>query len=359
MTSRTKTLIFLAVLGAIALYLCYQITRPFLVPVLYAAMMAIVCYPIHAGIKREVGNANAAAFVSTMLLLVILILPIVLLSLAVTSEIRELQALLSQKQAEHGGLSQYVQDLSEPVINWISARVDISQYNLRDAVSQRLEALSAYLLARLGTVVGNITSFLGNAAVVFFTVFFLFREGKTMRHSIARYVPLRPDQYNRLISGFAETIAATVYGGLAVAALQGALVGIGFAILGVPGPVLWGMVASVASLVPLVGAALVWVPGAIYLFAKGTVVKAVILVIWGAGVVGLVDNFVRPLIIGGRVQMHTLVLFFSLLGGVQVFGLMGIFIGPVIVAMTATLFEIITEELRQRPADPVPPPPSA
>jgi predicted PurR-regulated permease PerM len=335
----------------LALYLCYQIARPFLAPVLYAAMMAIVCYPVHVGIAREVRNANAAAFISTVLLLIILILPLALMTVAVTSELKQLQALISQKQAEHGGFSQYLQDLVDPAINWISSHVDVSQYSLRDALTSRLQSASAYLLARLGTVVGNITGFIGNAVVVFFTVFFLFREGRSMRYSLARYVPLRPDQYNRLITGFADTILATVYGGLAVAGLQGGLVGLAFAFLGVPGPVLWGMVAAIASLVPLVGAALVWVPAAIYLFAKGSLVKAIIMIVWGAGVVGLVDNFVRPLLIGGRVQMHTLVLFFALLGGVQVFGLMGIFIGPVIVAMTATLFEIINEELRHNPGD--------
>ena len=159
-------------------------------------------------------------------------------------------------------------------------------------------------------------------------------------------LPLRPEQVERLSSGISNTIIATVYGGLVVAAVQGALTGLALAVLGIRSPVLWGVVAAFFSLLPLVGSAVVWVPAALYLVATGHWVMGLLLVGWGAGVVGTIDNVLRPVLMRGRVQMHTLLIFFSVFGGVRAFGFLGLFIGPVIMAVTISLLGMLRDEAR-------------
>jgi predicted PurR-regulated permease PerM len=167
-----------------------------------------------------------------------------------------------------------------------------------------------------------------------------------MRRRAAAILPLSSEQVERLFNGIENTIIATVYGGLVVAAVQGTLTGLALWICGIHSPVLWGVVASLFSLIPLVGSAAVWLPAALYLMATGNYVWAIGLIAWGAGVVGTVDNFLRPILISGRVQMHTLVIFFAVFGGVNVFGFLGLFVGPVILAVTITLLGMLRDEAR-------------
>jgi predicted PurR-regulated permease PerM len=213
-------------------------------------------------------------------------------------------------------------------------------------VRSRLDDLSAFLINEIGVILGSLTSFVVNSVITIFTLFFIFREGKSLRRRVAAILPLNSEQVERLFSGIENTIIGTVYGGLVVAAVQGALVGIALWVFNVPSPVLWGAVAAFFALLPLVGTASVWVPAAIYLLATGHYIQAVILAGWGAGVVGTVDNILRPYLISGRVQMHTLLIFFSVFGGVSVFGFLGLFIGPVILAVTMTLLGMLRDETR-------------
>jgi predicted PurR-regulated permease PerM len=230
--------------------------------------------------------------------------------------------------------------------SFLGRYVDLSRFNVREWVLTRAREIGAFLVAGGVTVLGGLSSFLINSAISLFTLYFVFREGKALRRRIAAVLPLTGEQVEKLFAGIESTIVGTVYGGLVVAALQGALVGLALWALGVASPVLWGVVAAFFALLPLVGTAAVWVPAVLYLLATGSWVKALILVVWCAVVVGTVDNLVRPLLIKGRVEMHTLLVFFAVFGGVNVFGFLGLIIGPVIVAVTATLLGLLRDEGR-------------
>jgi predicted PurR-regulated permease PerM len=231
-------------------------------------------------------------------------------------------------------------------MSFISRYVDISGFNLRAYLAGRLQQISSFLFAEAGVIAGNLASFIINSAITLFSLFFVFREGPKMRRRAAAYLPLRSDQIEKLFNGVGNTIIATVYGGLVVAAVQGALVGLALWVFGIPSPVLWAVVAAVFALLPLVGTAVVWLPAAGYLLLSGSPIQGLILIGWGAGVVGTVDNFLRPYLISGRVEMHTLVIFFSVFGGVQVFGFLGLFVGPVILAVTINLLSLLRDEAR-------------
>lgn len=363
MVKRRVTIIFLSAMTAVALYFSYLLFRPFLKPLLYAAVIAVVFFPIHVQIHRWLRSPSLAALASTTIVMLLIIVPAAAIVLAIKEEVADLYALIDQKSTESGGLSPYLSQLLERPMQWIGRYVDLSQFDLRASLLGRLRELSSFFVAEGWMIVGGVTTFVLNAVITLFTLFFLFREGRSMRRRAAAVLPLSSEQVEKLFSGIENTIIGTVYGGLVVAAVQGALVGLMLWISGVPSPVLWGVVASFFALLPLVGTAAVWVPASIYLLASGSWVWAVILVVWGMFVVGTIDNVLRPYLIGSRVKMHTLLIFFAVFGGVNVFGFLGLFIGPVILAVTMTLIGLLRDEGRARNAywsednpDPVPSP---
>ncbi|HYP28514.1 MAG TPA: AI-2E family transporter [Blastocatellia bacterium] len=346
MVKKRITILFLLILTALALYLSFILFRPFLKPLLTAVVIAVVFFPVQARMLQVVRSPSLSALFSTILVTSILTIPAVMLGAAIFNEVTHLYEFLDQKSEQSGGLSPFLMQTLDRPLQWLGQYVDISKIDVRGYVAGRLQQISGFLLGETRVIVGNLTSFIINTAITLFTLFFMFREGRSMRRRAAAYLPLRPDQVEKLFNGVSNTLIATVYGGLVVAAVQGGLVGLALWIFGVPSPVLWGVVAAFFALLPLVGTAAVWIPASIYLMATGHPVKGLILIGWGAGVVGTVDNFLRPYLISGRVQMHTLLIFFSVFGGIQLFGFLGLFVGPVILAVTSTLLSLLRDESR-------------
>ena len=346
MVKRRVTIIFLTAMTAVALYFSYLLFQPFLKPLLAAVVIAVVFSPVHSHIQRWLRSPSLAAAASIVLVVLLVIAPAVAIILAIRGEVADLYALIEQKSTESGGLSPFLTQLLQRPMQWMGRYVDVSQVDLRASLLGRLQELSAVLVAEGWMIVGGVTTFVVNSLITLFTLFFLFREGRSMRRRVAALLPLNTEQFEKLFGGIENTIIGTVYGGLVVAAVQGMLVGLALWILGVPSPVLWGVVASFFALLPLVGTAVVWVPASIYLLASGGWVKAAILAGWGMLVVGSIDNVLRPYLIGGRVQMHTLLIFFAVVGGVNMFGFLGLIIGPVILAITMTLLSLLRDEGR-------------
>ncbi len=346
MIKKRITLIFLLIVTAFALYLSYLLFEPFLAPLFSAVVIAVVFYPVQARMHQLIKSPSVSALLSTILVSLIIIGPGLMLVAALTHEITSLYDLLDQKSSDAGGFSPFITQLIDKPMQFVGRYIDVSNFNPRAWLAGRLQQISGFVFAQAGMILSNLTSFIVSTVVAFFTLFFLFREGRTMRRRAAAVLPLSHEQVDKLFTGINNIIIATVYGGGVVAAVQGAMVGLALWVLGVPSPVLWSLVAAFFALIPLVGTAAVWLPAALYLGFTGSWVKAIILVAWGAGVVGLVDNFLRPILISGRVQMHTLLVFFSLFGGATVFGFLGLFIGPVIIALTITLLGMLRDELR-------------
>lgn len=346
MVRKRVTIIFLFLMTAVALYFCYLLFQPFLRPLLSAVVIAVVFFPVHVRIQRLVRSPSLAALVSTIIVVLLIVVPAIAIILAIKEEVAGLYALIDQKTTESGGLSPYLTQLLEKPIQWIGKFVDASQFDLRASLLSRLKELSSFFVAEGWMIVGGVTSFILNSVIALFTLFFLFREGRSMRRRVAAVLPLSAEQVDKLFSGIENTIIGTVYGGLVVAAVQGALTGLALWVLGVPSPVLWGVVASFFALLPVVGTATVWAPASIYLLASGHWIAAIILAAWGVLVVSTIDNVLRPYLISGRVQMHTLLIFFAVFGGVKVFGFLGLFIGPVILAVTITLLSMLRDEGR-------------
>lgn len=341
-----STLIFLTVASAAMLALCYVMARPFLAAILFAVVMAVVFYPLHVRIWSRIRGPNRAALISTLLALAVVVLPVVALGNVLKGEIREAYAFLAVRSSEGGGLVPWITAELQKPLDVIGRHVDLNALNLRGELQTRLEAWSAAMVRSAADVARHLGYFILNAGISFFTLFFLFREGRRVRLTIAALLPLDNARVERLFTSIGDTIFANVYGVLAVAVAQALLTGAALAALGVDSPVLLGVLTGFCSLVPVFGASLVWLPAAIVLVATGHWVKGLILLIWGAGVVSVADHVIRTYIVGGRVKMNTFFVFLSLLGGIKAFGILGIFVGPLILSITAALLGMLREEMR-------------
>ena len=347
---QVATALFLLVLAAIALYFCFLIIRPFLAPIFVAVMLAVVFHPVHVRIQARLQKPNQAAMLSTILVIVTFVVPVTGLGVIISRETSALYQLLNERSIEQGGWNPYVMRAMERLLHWAGQYVDLSHLDLRGTALHWLQQVSRYLFSWGAQVVGNLVSFIATAVIAFVTLFFLFREGAATRERVAETLPLTRRQVERLFAGISNSIVANVYGVLAVGAAQGALTALGFWVLGLHSPVLWGVVTALFSLVPIVGSAVVWLPAAIILAVSGHWIKALILLGWGAGVVAQSDNVIRPYIISQRANMNTLAVFFALLGGVQAFGVMGLFIGPVALSFTLVVLQMLRETILDQSA---------
>lgn len=343
---RRWTLAFLLAASCAALYVCYIIARPFAKPLLFAAVLAIVFYPLHEWIRRRIPGPNAAALLSTLAVLLVVAIPALGLGGVLTRDLGQAYQRLSQASAAGGGWVPYAMRKFERPLGWLGAHLSLAKLDLRSELRSRVDALSGWIVHSIGGVLGNLTSFFFDTAISFFTLFFFFREGRRIRLTVAAALPLEPDRVERLFADISDIVVANVYGVLAVAVVQGVLMSVGFWLLSLRSPILWGVVTAACSLIPLVGTALVWLPAGLFLVASGHWARGVILLVWGGGFVSLIDHIVRPYVVGGRARMNTLLVFLSLLGGIEAFGILGIFVGPLVLSITLALLAMLREEVR-------------
>lgn len=343
-SKRRAKIVFLVALSALTVWLMYLIARPFLQPVFYALILAIVFHPLQVWMNRRIRNANLAAFLATLCVLLVIAVPAALLGAALKNELTAVYQSLTEKNAAEGGIVPYLTRSADRILRWGGRYADLSQVDLRAQLVDKLQQISSYLLSRLAGAAGEITSFLVAAIIVFFTLFYLLRDGRALWRRASALIPLAPEQLGQLTDGIHRAVRASMYGGVAVALAQGLLTALAFWFLKLPSPILWGLVAAMFSFVPLVGSGAVWLPASILLLLGGHWGKALILIGWGTGVVGLADNVVRPYVISEQVHFHPLQVFFALLGGMQAFGFIGLFVGPVVLAMAQALFRLLREE---------------
>ena len=344
-------LITLGVVLAIALYICWLMVQPFVNVILWAAVLAVVFFPLHRRIRLRIASPSGAAILSTLLVVVLILLPATFITIAV---VRELAGAADNLQA---GVQQLSSGTEIPVVGWVLDRarayVDIDPVAAQNFIAERLQSWGGALAASTLLVVGGAVGAIVQMVLVVFTLFYLFRDGDRIRAAVYANLPLERIQMHDIAVRTKEVIAATIYGVLVIAAIQGTLGTIIFSILGLPSPLLWGVVMFFLSMIPMAGAFLVWVPAAIYLALTGAYVKAAILVGWGALVISSIDNFLSPRLVGRRARLHELLIFFAVLGGLEVFGVLGLVLGPVIVAITLALIEMMRQAHRP-PRDTLP-----
>lgn len=332
---RVTTVLFYGIVLLLA-WMVFRIFHPFLVPLGWAAVFVVVFHPLQDRLEQRM-NRSAAAGVSTAVVTLILIVPALLLAAAFVRE--GIEAVRSIQAAVAEGRLPWVQRGWE----WVQQRMpgDTSA-DLVGLVRDYGERLAGFLASQAGAVVRNVLGFFFNLFVMLFAMFFLFRDRKALLEGIRSILPFDTRQTNRMVDQTGDLIQASVTSSLIVGAVQGLLGGVTFALLGITGAFFWGVVMVFCALIPLLGTGIVIGPAAVWLLIDGQWVKAAILAGVGAGVIGLADNFLRPALISGRARLSGLTVFISVLGGVAAFGMLGLVLGPIVVAAAISLLQVYT-----------------
>jgi predicted PurR-regulated permease PerM len=332
---------FLVVFGVLATYVCFVIVQPFLLAAAAAAALAILFHPLLNQFRRWGMRRTPAALLTVVIIVVAVLTPMVLLSMGAVRELRQVFGMLAEASLADGGWEPWLTHLLEKPLSWLGIQADDPDFRLRKLLADWAEASRETLMRGLRGAISNIANVLFSIVVTLVTLFFLLRDGDKIRLEVKRLVPLDGLVTDQLFDRVNQTVIANMYGVVAVATAQGALTGLAFLVLGLSNPVLWTVMASLLSMVPFVGAGSVWVGAAIWLAISGSYTKALMLTAFGAGVISLADNFIRPYVVSGPAKLHPLLVFFALLGGVRAFGLIGIFIGPAVLSVTLAVWELL------------------
>jgi predicted PurR-regulated permease PerM len=345
--ARTFALLTLFLLG----YLLYQILTPFFAPIAWALFIAFLIQPVHAWLVRRLGGrASLSSALLTFATLLLLVGPLTALGAAFAAQVADLLRYAQELAAEHKPAEP--SDLVSlpvvgPAIVWLQESVGISLGQIQswavEGARTILRALASLgrqaVLGALGTVVGFV--------MMMFILFFAIRDAGSMFAALRALIPMSAVEKARLFNHLGSVTRALVYGTGVTALAQGALVAIGFAIVGLPSPIVFGVLAALLALVPLAGTPVVWVPAAIVLGLQGRWYAALFMLIWG-GFVATIDNVLRPLLVSGRAQVGTLTVFIGVLGGVSAFGPIGLILGPLVLVLAIALIRFALEE---RPAE--------
>jgi predicted PurR-regulated permease PerM len=327
-------------------YLLYLVLAPFFAPIAWALFIAFLIHPLHAWLTRRLGGRAAwSAALLTIIVFFMVIGPLAALGAAFAKQVADLARYAQAFAVEHRP-----SDLSElasapvigPALAWLQETAGISLAQIQrwalEAAQAVLKALGtlgrAAFVGALGTVIGF--------ALMMFILFFAIRDGKRLSDAAQALVPLDGKDKSRLLLHLGSVTRALVYGTGVTALAQGALVGIGFAVVGLPSPVVFGVLAALAALVPMAGTPLVWVPALIVLAAQERWGAALFMLLWG-GFVVTIDNFLRPWLVSGRAEIGALTVFLGVLGGVSAFGPIGIILGPLVLALAIALVRFSLE----------------
>jgi predicted PurR-regulated permease PerM len=232
------------------------------------------------------------------------------------------------------------------LLEWVAGILGVEAQSLRDAIQSQASNFGGSVAGGTLGLLTGLGGVLAQCGIGLFALFYLLRDGPAFVQVGRWLIPLDEKLTDALVTKMHEVIVATVLGALLVAIVQGLLGGVWFWVLGLPGAALWGGVMAFAALLPAIGPPVVWMPAALILFARGAVTEAIVLVVVGALLIGTIDNVLRAVLVGGRARLHSLVVFFSVLGGLVVFGLSGFLLGPILVVISLAVLEIARVALR-------------
>jgi len=354
-----KSLGHWALLGSFALilYYCFRIMQPFLMPVFLALVLSTLLTPLYETVARRLHNRpSLAALLVCVGLTLAIVLPVLLLSISLAREANDAYEHLRDPEMATK-LQVWLNPSTNPILakvrEWLPASLRLVDVNIGEKIGSQAQAIVKGTLAFTTTLAAGVINFLMDYVIMVVVLFFLLRDSAYFAQSVRQISPLSDVEEHLFVERFRVVTQATVVGNVATAAAQGVLSAVIFWIIGLPSPILWGSLTALLSLVPVVGTALIWIPWTIYLFAMGSVGRAVAFMLLQIVVVGGIDNVLRPLLIEGRVKMHTLVVFFSILGGIGYFGILGILIGPLVFAIAIAFVEFYGSRPGTAPDDPL------
>lgn len=326
-----------------------MILKPFFGTIFWACAITIIFYPMQEKLLRRFrGRPNTCAFLTLLACILVVVFPVILL---ISSVVAEGAAYYAKLESGEVNPAHYIEQVRTafPTIQRTLERVGLDFAKVKEG-ALNLTMSGGKLLAQNALSIGQDTfALLLNIGLMLYLAFFLLRDGDYLMELLIRALPLGDARERLLFAKFGEVTRATIKGNLVIALIQGSLGGMIFWALGIPGALLWGVVMAMMSLIPAIGPAIVWGPVAIYLFASGETMKALILAGFGMGVIGLVDNILRPILVGRDTQMPDYIVLLSTLGGLGLFGINGFVIGPLVAALFIAFWGIFIREVHVVP----------
>lgn len=323
-------------------YLLFLTFSPFFTAIAWAAVLSYTLYPLHRRLVRAAGGRKTlSAFLMCIGVVVIIVLPLLYLSTVVGTELARTYKSVATLVGEGGSLEEGWRDA--PLVGFV--RDQLREYerltgtDLRAMLADNLKDIGRWLLEEITLVAQNLVVGLFQTVLMLVCIFYFFRDGERVMGWVEAALPLTPRQQRMVFERFDEVVTASVEGSTAVAILEGVVGGFAFWVTGLPTPVLWGVVMGLLAYVPAVGASLVWVPAAAYLWFAGAYGKMAIVCVAGL-LITLIDQVLRTILVGDRSKLHPMLVFFSVLGGIKVFGILGIVAGPLTVAIGRAMLDI-------------------
>jgi predicted PurR-regulated permease PerM len=347
----TRPHLFAAFFFIIFIFLLYQmaaIVAPFSSALLWAAVLAMALAPLYRRVVAAVkGKKGLAAGIMTVGTLLIVIGPAVSLFIVLAGQAVDIYQWVSEL-IKSGKLQETWDRLALPLLDRLAGLPLLQEVDVKGMLIRGISDVSSGMATQMGVVVKDTLLLVVNLLIMLVSLFFFFRDGESFYSSVTGLLPFTHEQQKAISRKFQDTFRAVINGVFLIALLQGIMTGVGFALFRVPFPVFWGFLAAILALLPIGGTALVWIPGAIYLYATGSGLSSILLAVWGMVFVSLPDNFLKPLIIGKKANIPTFLLFIGILGGLKVYGFLGILAGPLVVTLLTAFVQIYREEFMEK-----------
>ncbi len=334
--------------ASLSFYLFYRILSPFLGSIVWAILLTIAFYPAFQKLQRLLKKKEVlSAMVMTLLVIVVIVLPAGLLMISLANEVVDAYHNL-EEMIKTGRLQAYLEQIREITpFKWVWAQLDqhldLSQADPFQLLLKNFQQIGTFLFNQTSIIFRGLSTFVIGFFFALLSLYYLFKDGNRLLEGLKAIAPIPPKERELILLRFKDMIYATIYGGIVVAILQGLLGGLIFWILGISSPILWGTAMAFLSFIPIGGTALIWAPASLLFIIQGNFFKGIILILFGVFVISMVDNFLRPKLISSKTNIHPLLLFFSVLGGIQAFGMIGLVAGPLITTLCLTLIEIYAE----------------
>lgn len=333
---------FVALVVAVSLAFAW-ILAPFFDAIVWATILAILFAPMQRRMRARLGERHSLAALITLLAVVLMVIfPVTLVATSFLQELRKAYAMFQAGELE---ISAYLERMQGILPAWVTGQLEqwgVADFaGIRERVAAGLSKAAQFIAARSLVIGENTLAFIINSFLMLYLLFFLLRDGGRLVGRLRDAIPLQPELQVMLAAKFADVIRATIKGSVVVAMVQGALGGLIFWILGIHAALLWGVVMAFLSLVPAVGAGLVWAPAAVYLLATGDIWQGVVLIAFGVLAIGLVDNILRPILVGRSTRMPDYLVLISTLGGIAALGISGFVTGPLVAAMFLAVWDVV------------------
>lgn len=343
---------FLAIF-LLLIYLFYQILSPFVLALFWGSILTLTLYPIYLRLNKLLrGRKNISAMIMTVLATFLIILPLVFISATVAVDMFDIYQSVTDN-VEVSELKNSLEKLKGliplSVLQDLENKLQIEEVNVHQMALKGLGSVSGYIINEVQSAATNLTGLLVNFGMMIFALFFFFRDGEGMLNRLKYLIPMKDEQKDEIFKKFYDTLNAVIVGVMVTAAVQGILQGLIFWALGVSYSVLGGVLTFVFALIPIGGAVIVWLPVGLYLVFTGSLYTGIAVLVLGGVVVSSVDNFLKPMIIGGKVKLSTLFLVLTIFGSLSVFGFTGIILGPVLLAIFMSFIEIYKTEYLESP----------